>query len=127
MRENGRILVEVSHTAGNHLLHKFTLIYTDKNYGGSFANLIRELQQEKSLLTALDVVLKVIEVFPSFRDVMTYEGREGQSRDFSLPPFPVSDASPFSILPQKSPDLGRGNVGRILPLPILRQIGRAHV
>lgn len=56
MRENGRILV--------------------KNYGGSFANFVRELQQEKPNLTALDVVLKVIEVFPSFRDITTYEGRE---------------------------------------------------
>jgi len=56
MRENGGILV--------------------KNYGGSFANFIRELQQEKPKLTALDVVLKVVEVFPSFRDITTYEGRE---------------------------------------------------
>jgi len=55
----------------------------DQNYGGSFANLIRELQQEKPSLTALDVVLKVIEVFPSFRDITTYEGREGRSYDRS--------------------------------------------
>ena len=63
------------------------LILMDQNYGGSFANLIRELQQEKSPLTALDVVLKVIEVFPSFRDVTTYEGREGRSHD--LPSLPL--------------------------------------
>lgn len=69
--------MEVGCAPGNHLPHQFTLIFTDKNYSGSFANLIRELQQEKSPLTALDVVMKVIEVFPSFRDVTTYGGREG--------------------------------------------------
>jgi hypothetical protein len=63
------------------------LIFVDQNYGGSFANLIRELQQEKSPLTALDVVLKVVEVFPSFRDITTYGGREGQSCDLFPPLF----------------------------------------
>jgi len=57
------------------------LIFVDQKYGGSFANFIRDLQQEKPNLTALDVVLKVVEVFPSFRDVTTYEGREGRSHD----------------------------------------------
>ena len=83
MRENGSILVKVNHPLWNHLLH-YSLIFVSKNYGGSFANFIRELQQEKSPLTALDVVLKVIEVFPSFRDITTYEGREGRSHDRSL-------------------------------------------
>ena len=59
----------------------------DQNYGGSFANLIRELGQEKPPLTALDVVLKVVEVFLSFRDITTYGGREGQSYDISPPLF----------------------------------------
>jgi len=68
----------------------------DKNYGGSFANLIRELQQEKPKLSALDVVLKVFEVFPSFRDVTTYEGREGQSHDLS-PPLCPPLTHPFSV------------------------------
>ena len=53
------------------------LTLANQDYGGSFANFIRELQQEKPKLTALDVVLKVVEVFPSFRDITTYEGREG--------------------------------------------------
>jgi len=78
IRENGQILVKVNDALGNRLLHWFLLILVDQNYGGSFANLIRELQQEKPKLSALDVVLKVFEVFPSFRDVTTYEGRKGQ-------------------------------------------------
>ena len=92
------------------------LILVDKKYGGSFANLIRDLQQEKPKLTALDVVLRVVEVFPSFRDVTTYGGREGRSNNS----FPVStfDALTSSVLPQKSPNPGSGNMGRILPLSL---------
>ena len=88
LRENGRILVEVNHTLG-FLLHRFMLILVDQKYSGSFANFIRGLQQEKPDLTALDVVLKVVEVFPSFRDVTTYEGREGRSHElpFCFPCF----------------------------------------
>ena len=127
MRENGRILVEVGHAPMNHLLHQFTLIFMDKNYGGSFSNLIQELQLDKSPLTALDVVMKVIEVFPSFRDVTAYGGRQGQPPDTILLPFPVSDASPFSVLSQKSPDLGRRNMGRILPLPIFEPNTTPHI
>ena len=92
----------------------------DQNYGGSFANLIRELQQEKSPLTALDVVLKVVEVFPSFRDITTYGGRECQSYGPSLP-LPSSNAPTFSVFPQKGSNLGSGNMGRILSLPIILQ------
>lgn len=77
MRENGGILVKVNHTPRSRLQHFLLFIPVGQDYGGSFANFIRALQQEKPELTALDVVLKVVEVFPSFRDITTYEGREG--------------------------------------------------
>jgi len=70
--------VKVNHTLGDLFVQLVHAHFVDQNYGGSFANLIRELQQEKSPLTTLDVVLKVVEVFPSFRDMTTYGGREGQ-------------------------------------------------
>ena len=83
MHENGGILVKVNPTPCTFALaHSFL-----QNYGGSFANFIRELQQEKPELTALDVVLKVVEVFPSFRDITMYEGRQGRS--LNLRPVPV--------------------------------------
>ena len=71
----------------------------DQDYGGSFANFVRDLQQEKPNLTALDVVLKVVEVFPSFRDVTTYEGREGPSRLLSpmFPPFLTHSPSVYFL------------------------------
>jgi hypothetical protein len=86
MRENGEILVKVAtlefllHSARQ--LHRSSL--RNQNYGGSFANFIRELQQEKSPLTALDVVLKVIEVFPSFRDITTYKAEKVRSHEIRL-------------------------------------------
>jgi hypothetical protein len=79
LRENGGILVKVGRVLRNYLLHWVRAHFVDQNYGGSFANFIRDLQQEKPNLTALDVVLKVIEVFPSFRDTTTYGGREGHT------------------------------------------------
>ena len=77
MRENGRILVKVKPIPRNRLLCWFVLIFANQDYGGSFANFIRDLQQKEPNLTAMDVMLKVVEVFPSFRDVTSYEGREG--------------------------------------------------
>ena len=90
LRENGGILVEVSYIARPIGLRSFFL---NQNYGGSFANFMRDLQQEKPNLTALDVVLKVVEVFPSFRDVTTYDGREGPSHLSTLF-FPLLTHSP---------------------------------
>lgn len=88
MRENGRILVEVNRSMRPSIVSSFSHQLVSQNYGGSFANFIRGLQQEKPNLTALEVVLKVVEVFPSFRDITTYEGpggnvREGRSPDLS--------------------------------------------
>ena len=83
MRENGRILAKANHALGHFFAELVHAHLVDQNYGGSFANLIRGLQQEKSPLTALDVVLKVVELFPSFRGITTYGGREGQSYDLS--------------------------------------------
>ena len=71
--------MKVNHAHGDFFAELIHAHFVDQNYGGSFGNLIRELQQEKSPLTTLDVVLKVVEVFPSFRDITTYGGQEGQS------------------------------------------------
>ena len=73
------ILVKANHALGDLLVELVRAHFVDQNYRGSFANLIRELQQEKSPLTALDAVLKPTEVFPSFGGITTYGGREGQS------------------------------------------------
>jgi len=96
LRENGGILVKVKHVLWNRLLRWFVLTFVDQDYGGSFANLIRDLQQKTPNLTALDVVLKVIEVFPSFRDVTTYEGREGLP-DHHSPLLSASLTRPLSV------------------------------
>lgn len=92
MRENGGILVKVnkSHFPKPSAVSR-VFIRMGQNYGGSFANFIQGLQREKPKLTALDVVLKVVEVFPSFRDITTYEGREGRSCDPPIAPPPASD------------------------------------
>ena len=92
----------------------------DRNSSGSFANLIQELQHEKSPLTALDVVLKVVEVFLSFRDITTYGVRRVSHM---ISPLHSShfNASTFSVLPQRGSNLGSRNIDRILSLSVTSQ------
>ena len=49
-----------------------------QSYGGSFRGFLDEFQREHNGQgTSLDLVKMVTSVFPSFRDEVNYEGRQG--------------------------------------------------
>ena len=119
MRENGRILVKVSHTLQIAELARAYFC------GPELRRLVCKFDPRASAgEVPLDRTGRRTESRRGFPFVQRYNDLRGSGRSV-MRPFPsallVSNASTSSVLPQKGSNLGSRNMGRILPLSITFQ------